>query len=400
MTTPFDALADPTRRRILDLLRERPRLVGELAEILATTQPGISKHLRVLRDAGLVSVRQDAQRRWYELRTEPLVEIDAWLKSYNHLLSSRYDRLDAYLQEQETEMLKRTSLVLIAVASLSLAASPLISAQDNAAEGSEMTTGYAAVNGLQMYYEIHGSGGTPLVMLHGAYMNADLMREMVSPLSQTRQVIAVDLQAHGRTNDIADRPLTYEQMADDVAELMAEIGVEQADIFGYSMGGSTALQVAIRHPERVRKLVVASATYTSDGWHPDLHAMIETITPEMFIGSPIEEAYKQLAPNPENFPTLVTKLVALDLSEQDWSAESMQGIQAPTLLIAGDSDSVQLEHMVEMFKLLGGGVNGDLTGLPKSQLTIVPGATHTGVLMRVNLLVPMITDFLDAPLPA
>jgi pimeloyl-ACP methyl ester carboxylesterase len=261
---------------------------------------------------------------------------------------------------------------------------------------------YAEVNGLNMYYEIHGTG-EPLVVLHGAYMTIDDMGEVLAGLAETRQVIAVELQGHGRTADI-DRPLSYEQMADDVAVLLRHLGIENADVFGYSMGGGVALQVAIRHPEVVRKLVVASASYTSDGMHPELLEMIPTITPEVFAGSPIEEAYLRTAPNPDDFPTLVTKLKRLDMEPFAWPPEDIQGIAAPTLLIIGDSDAIRLEHAVEMFRLLGGGVMGDLTGLPKSQLAVLPGTTHfvppgSGVLNHADWLLSMIGGFLDAPMP-
>jgi pimeloyl-ACP methyl ester carboxylesterase len=229
------------------------------------------------------------------------------------------------------------------------------------------------------------------------------MGEVVPGLAETRRVIAVELQGHGRTADV-DRPLTYEQMADDVAALIGHLGIEKADVFGYSMGGGVALQVAIRHPEVVRKLVVASASYTSDGMHPELLEMILTLTPEVFAGSPIEEAYLRTAPNPKDFPTLVTKLKRLDMEPFAWPPEDIQGIAAPTLLIIGDSDAIRLEHAVEMFRLLGGGVMGDLTGLPKSQLAVLPGTTHfvppgSGVLNRADWLVSMIGEFLDAPMP-
>ena len=261
---------------------------------------------------------------------------------------------------------------------------------------------YAHVNGLEMYYEIHGTG-QPLVVLHGAYMTIDSMGEVVPELARTRQVIAVELQAHGRTADI-DRPLSYEQMADDTAALLRHIGIEQADVFGFSMGGGAALQVAIRHPEVVRKLVVASASYTSDGMHPELLEMIPTITPEVFAGSPSEEEYLRIAPNPDDFPTLVEKLKRLDMEPFAWPPEDFRGIAAPTLLIVGDSDIIRLEHAVEMFRLLGGGVMGDLAGLPKSQLAVLPGTSHfippgSAVLDRAEWLVSMIGGFLEAPMP-
>src|ERR671917_1953654 len=233
---------------------------------------------------------------------------------------------------------------------------------------------YAEVNGLNMYYEIHGTG-QPLVVLHGAYMTIDAMGEVVPELAKTRQVIAVELQGHGRTADV-DRSLTYEQMADDTAALLRHLGIERADIFGYSMGAGAALQLAIRHPEAVRRLVLASVSYTSDGMHPELLEMIPTITPEVFAGTPIEEEYLRTAPNPDDFPTLVAKLKRLDLEPFAWPPEDIRGIAAPTLLIVGDSDAIRLEHVVELFRLLGGGLMGDLVGLPKSQLAVLPGTTH------------------------
>jgi pimeloyl-ACP methyl ester carboxylesterase len=262
--------------------------------------------------------------------------------------------------------------------------------------------GYAPVNGLNMYYEIHGTG-RPLVLLHGAYMTIDMFGELLPTLAETRRVIAVELQGHGHTADV-DRPLSYEQMADDVAALLRHLEIEEADTFGYSTGGGVALQVAIRHPEVVRKLVVASASYTSEGMHPELLEMIPSIVPEAFAGSPIDEAYLRTAPNPEDFPNLVAKLKRLDMEPFAWPPEHLRAIEAPTLIVVGDSDAIRLEHAVEMFRLLGGGVMGDLAGLPRSRLAVLPGTTHFvppgfGVLDRADWLVAMIGEFLDAPVP-
>lgn len=256
---------------------------------------------------------------------------------------------------------------------------------------------YAPVNGLELYYEIHGEG-EPLVLLHGAYMTVDAMGEIIPMLAETRKVIAVELQGHGHTADI-DRPLTYEQMADDVAALIKHLGIVEADVFGYSMGGGAALQAAVRHPGVVRKLVAASVSYTSEGMHSELIEFIPSITPEVFAGSPFEAEYLDVAPNPEDFPTLVEKLKTLDMTPFEWD---IRGIEAPTLLIVGDSDAIRLEHAVEMFRLLGGGVMGDLGVLPASRLAVLPATTHfvppgCGVLDRADLLAPMISEFLDAP---
>lgn len=257
---------------------------------------------------------------------------------------------------------------------------------------------YALVNGLKLYYEIHGMG-QPLVLLHGAYMNIDsAFGKLLPSFAASRQVIAVELQGHGRTADI-DRPLTYEQMADDVAALLREIGVERADVFGYSLGGGVALQLGIRHPALVRKLVVVSATYKTEGMYPELRSMIATITPEMFAGSPMEAEYLRLAPNPDDWPALIAKLKQLDSEIQDWSAQDVRSIAAPTLLIIGDSDVVRPEHAVEMFRLLGGGVAGDLVGLPPARLAVLPGATHISVMDQTDLLLAIVSPFLDAPMP-
>jgi len=263
-------------------------------------------------------------------------------------------------------------------------------------------TGYAPANGLNLYYEIHGEG-PPLLLLHGAYMTIGMMKPLLEGLARSRQVIAVEEQGHGRTAD-ADRPITYEQMADDSAVVLAHVGIDRADVVGFSMGGGIALQLAIRHPAVVRKLVVASAGFASDGMHAEAIEMFPSITPEMFAGSPIEAEYVRLAPSPGDFPKLVKKLTELDSTEFAWSKDDIRAITAPTLVVLGDSDVVRLEHAVELFELLGGGVMGDLAGLPKPQLAVLPGTTHfmppgAGVLDRTDWLLAMIGRFLDAPMP-
>jgi pimeloyl-ACP methyl ester carboxylesterase len=263
-------------------------------------------------------------------------------------------------------------------------------------------TGYAPVNDLNMYYEIHGRG-SPLILLHGAYMTIDLMGPILPGLAKTRQVIAVEQQGHGRTADV-DRPITYEQMADDTAALARHLELDDADVFGYSMGGGIALQLAIRHPELVRKLVVASTSFTSDGMPKEALEMFPSITPELFAGSPIEEAYLRTAPNPGDFPKLVEKLKQLDTTPFAWPEEDIRAIGAPTLIVVGDSDVVRLEHAVEFFRLRGGGVMGDLAGLPQSQLAVLPGTAHfvppgSGLLDRADWLLATIPPFLDAPRP-
>jgi pimeloyl-ACP methyl ester carboxylesterase len=266
----------------------------------------------------------------------------------------------------------------------------------------ETQTGYAPVGGLQMYYEIHGSG-RPCVLLHGAYMTVDAMGPILPGLAKSRQVIAFEQQGHGRTADI-DRPITYERMADDTAAALRRLEIESADVVGYSMGGGIALQLAMRHPALVRKVVVGSASFTQDGMHADALEMFPSITPELFAGSPMEEEYLRLAPNPADFPKLVEKLKALDTTPFAWPEQDIRSIAAPAMVVLGDSDVVRLEHAVQLFHLLGGGVMGDFGGLPRSQLAVLPGTTHyippgSGVLDRSDWLLAMIAPFLDAPMP-
>ena len=259
-------------------------------------------------------------------------------------------------------------------------------------------TGYVSVNGLDMYYEIHGTGH-PLVLLHGAFSAIDTSFGKVLPgLAETRQVVAFELQGHGRTADI-DRPLSLEGMAEDVAAALQELRIPSADVFGYSTGAAVAIRLAISNPELVRKLVLASVTYTLAGVHPGLMEGLGEMKPEMMFGSPWHEEYLRIASKPQDFSTLFAKKTQMDKEIQDLPAEAIQGIRAPTLLIIGDSDLVRPEHAVEMFRLLGGGVFGDTpAGLPKSQLAVLPGTSHVTLVHRAELLLAIIPPFLDAPL--
>jgi pimeloyl-ACP methyl ester carboxylesterase len=259
-------------------------------------------------------------------------------------------------------------------------------------------TGYASVNGLDMYYEVHGTG-RPLVLLHGALSTTSVDFGAVLPsLAKARQVIAVEQQAHGHTADI-DRPLTTKAMAADTVALLRQLGIEQADLFGYSMGAAIALQIAVDHPDLVRKLAVASLAHTHDGLHPGLLEGLEQLTPEALAGTPFQQAYAREAPNPEDWPTLVAKVKDLNSRILEWPADAIQSIAAPTLIIIGDSDIVRPEHAVEIFRLLGGGVVGDVAGLPRSQLAVLPGTTHITLVHRGDWLSSMIGEFLDTPVP-
>jgi pimeloyl-ACP methyl ester carboxylesterase len=255
---------------------------------------------------------------------------------------------------------------------------------------------YAEVNGVRMYYEVHGEGGTPLVLLHGAVSAIPTSFGKFLPgLAEGRQVIAVEFQAHGRTADI-DRPLTVEALAGDIIAFLEQQHLGPVDLFGYSMGAGVAFEVAAQRPDLVRKVVAASVSYNADGLHPGLLAGLDMVTADMMVGSPFHDEYLRLAPNPDDHPKQVEQMKHMNRSIKDWPAERVQALEPPILVIIGDSDIVTPEHAVELFRLLGGGVIGDQVGLPKSQLAILPGTTHVTVAYRDDLIVPMVTAFLDA----
>ena len=258
------------------------------------------------------------------------------------------------------------------------------------------TTGYAPVNGLKMYYEIHGSG-EPVVLLHGAFMaiTGD-WNDWINELAKTRKVIAVEMQGHGRTADI-NRDITYENLSDDVAALLDYLKIERADIVGYSLGAGTAMQCAIRHPEKVRKVVSISAPMRRDGWVKEANDFWPTFTWEIFKGTPMETEYKRLSPTPDKFPDFVNHIKAMALRPYDFGADKLKATKAPMFFIHGDADGVRLDHIAEMFRLKGGGeIHGDMQPRPASRLAILPDTTHVTLMNRMTTIVPMINDFLDA----
>ena len=257
-------------------------------------------------------------------------------------------------------------------------------------------SGYADVNGLKLYYEVYGNG-KPLVLLHGSYMSIPLNWSHIIPmLAKDRKVIVTEMQGHGRTRDIP-REITFEGMADDVSGLLDHLKIDSADILGYSMGGGIAFQVAVRHPQHVRRLIVLSGVYKHDGWWPDAEASFSKHSADMFKGTALKKQYDSLGNDPAHFPKFVKKVASIDLKPYDWSKD-VKKIQVPILIAFGDADGVRYEHALELFRAKGGGKMGELHGLPKSRLAIIPGTTHIGMMQRMNLLIPMITDFLDSDL--
>jgi pimeloyl-ACP methyl ester carboxylesterase len=261
---------------------------------------------------------------------------------------------------------------------------------------------YADIHGLKMFYEIRGTsdpGQVPLVLLHGAISaTGTSFGPLPDLLAQTRQVIAVEQQGHGRTADIG-RPMSVQAMADDTLALLASLGLGQVDLFGYSLGAGIALNIITRHPAVVRRAVLASVTYDKTGFHPHMPGGPEpghsADAPGHDLQIPFEQEYRALAPDPGHWPALLAKVHAMDLPEI--TPQAISAIDIPVLLIIGDSDIVTPEHAVAMFRLLGGGVLGDLAPMPATRFAVLPGTSHTGVTRRADMLMTMIPPFLDAP---
>jgi pimeloyl-ACP methyl ester carboxylesterase len=259
-------------------------------------------------------------------------------------------------------------------------------------------SGLAPVNGIQLAYRIYGHG-KPLVLLHGGYGTAEMFGPNLAALAAGRQVIGVDLQSHGRTPAVG-RPMRFETMADDIAELIRYLGHDRADVMGFSLGGGVALRTGIQHPEAVRRLVLVSTPFKRSGWHPEMVAGFDQMGPEtaeFMKQTPMFEEYRKVAPRVEDWPVLVTQLVTLLKIDYDWTAEA-GGLSMPVLIVAGDADGMPPSHAVEFFELLGGGKRDavwDHSGMTRHALAILPRTTHYDI-HAAPALAAAVTLFLDA----
>jgi pimeloyl-ACP methyl ester carboxylesterase len=267
-------------------------------------------------------------------------------------------------------------------------------------------SGYLPINGLNLYYEVHGELDTsnpPLVLIPGAFMAVDSMSEFVERFASGRTVIMYDQQGHGRTADTT-RAMSYEQFAEDAAELLRALGVQRADVMGYSQGGGVALQLAIRHPSIVNKLVTMAATFRKNGWHPSVFESIAGLSAKDLAGTPVETAFREHTPEAEAFDAYLEKMKRLNINDQNISDEQMRSISARTMVIVGDADGVTLEHALAMFKLRGGcdeeaAASGVLREAPAARLVVLPAMSHIGLSGESELLVPMVSAFLDDVAP-
>jgi pimeloyl-ACP methyl ester carboxylesterase len=275
---------------------------------------------------------------------------------------------------------------------------PLFTVSVNPGEAQQTNTlkssGLTPVNGIKMYYEVHGEG-KPIVLLHGSYMSIPLnWSDMIPQLAKNHKIIAVELQGHGRTAD-TDRPFTYTTLADDIAALLKQLKVDKTDILGYSFGATVGLQFAIKYPALTNKLVFISSVYKLDGWIKAARDLFPTIVPEFFEHTPLKTQYDSLAPDKGHWKQFVNKLTKFDATPFDLGADNVKSLKCPVLLIKGDNDGVELNHVADMYTLLGGGVFGDMAGLPKSQLAILPAMTHVSLMMATDQLMRYINPFLD-----
>ena len=263
--------------------------------------------------------------------------------------------------------------------------------------GSTNASTIARVNGIELAYQDLGTG-SPLVLLHGGFGSVEMFGPNVGLLAAGHRVIGVDLQSHGRS-PVADRPMHFETMADDIAALMTHLKLERAAVMGFSLGGAVALRLAIQHPQLVERLVLVSTVFKRGGWHPEMTAGMDAMGPhvaEPLKQSPMYEAYVRIAPRKEDWPVLVTQLTTAMKIDYDWSADVAR-LPMPVMLVVGDADGLPPSHTAEFFSLIGGGkrdANWDRSGMTHHRLAILPGLTHYDINVSPTLSQAVI-PFLD-----
>lgn len=252
----------------------------------------------------------------------------------------------------------------------------------------EIKSGHVAANGINYYYEIHGKG-EPMLLLHGGLGSIEMFEPDLKTLAENRMVIAVDLQGHGRT-ELGDRPINLVDMGDDMAAILSQLGEDQVDVMGYSMGGGVAIRLAVQHPEMVRRLVLVSTPFAQDGFYPEMlpqQAKVGAAMADMMKETPMYKSYVAIAPHPEDFPRLLDRMGEGMRQPYNWS-EDVKKLKMPVLLIYGDSDIIRLDHVVEFYHLLGGGLKDagwQREHMSQNRLAILPDLTHYEISMSTKL---------------
>lgn len=267
----------------------------------------------------------------------------------------------------------------------------MAAAKSNAQQIKPTSTGYAPANGTKVYYEVYGEG-KPIVLLHGAYYTIEMnWAQLIPELAKTRKVIALELQGHGHT-PYSDRKLSRSTLASDVEQVMNYLKIDSADVAGYSFGGQIAYQFAIQSPERLRKLVIISAAYKTEGWVPEVSNVFKIMKPEFLANSPMQEAYNAVAPDKTKWTKFVEQMIASAGEPFNLGDENIAKITAPVLIISGDNDGMDKIELAKTYKLLGGGIAADMQPMPKSHLAIVPNQTHVSLMKQTKI----IFEYLDA----
>ncbi len=265
--------------------------------------------------------------------------------------------------------------------------------QSNGQQIKPSNSGYAPVNGIKVYYEVYGEG-RPVVLLHGAFMTIDMnWGQLIPELSKTRKVIAIELQGHGHTQ-FSDRRLSHATLASDVEGVMDYLKIDSSDVAGYSFGGAVAYQFAIQSPKRVRKLVIISSTYKSNGWLPEINNAFKAMKPELFTNSPMQAAYDAVAPDKTKWTKFLEQMIAYATVPFNFGDSNISKISAPVLIISGDNDGLDKIELIKTYQLLGGAVCADFGPMPKSQLAIVPSQGHVSLMMQTKTIFGYLDSFM------
>ena len=255
-------------------------------------------------------------------------------------------------------------------------------------------SGYAPANGTKVYYEVYGEG-KPIILIHGAYYTIDLNWGQLMPeLAKTRKVIAIELQGHGHT-PFSERKLSRATLASDVEKVMDYLKIDSADIVGYSFGGQVAYQFAIQSPKRLRKLVIISSVYKSEGWVPEVTGIFKIMKPEFLANSPLQAAYDAVAPDKTKWNKFLEQMMALAGEPFNLGDDNIAKITAPVLIISGDNDGMDKIELAKTYKLLGGGVSADLQPMPKSHLAIIPNQSHVSLMNQTKEIFGYLDSFLQ-----
>ncbi len=254
--------------------------------------------------------------------------------------------------------------------------------------------GYAPVNGIKVYYEVYGQG-MPIVLLHGAFYTIEMnWGELIPELSKHRRVIALEMQGHGHS-PYSDRELSITMLASDVEKVMDYLKIDSADVAGYSMGGSIAYQFAVQSPKRLRKLVIISSTYKSDGWLPMVNTAFDNFKPEIFDNTPLKTAYDAVAPDTTKWRKFLKQMFDFAKVPFNCGDANIAKITSPVLIISGDNDGLDKVELMKTYQALGGGVSADLRPMPKSHLAIVPAQGHVSLMMQTETISKYLEEFLN-----